>query len=146
MISWWNRVILAVLDLFAKGGFLMFPLLLLSIVALWIFLERFYRLRRADGKAADLFEAIQELVMKPDWERAYQWTRGHPGPVAAVFSILLQHHAQDKTNLEELATLQARQELRRLTTRLALLNLIAALAPLIGLLGPSWVWSRPFNG
>jgi biopolymer transport protein ExbB len=123
------------IDLFDKGGLLMFPLLLLSILALWIFLERCYRLWRANSKAEPLFAAVQKLVFTPDWARAYQQARAHPGPVAAVFAVLLQHQAQDKADLEELATIQARQELRRLTTRLPLLNLIAALAPLIGLLG-----------
>jgi biopolymer transport protein ExbB len=135
MNTWWNRAIPAVIDLFEQGGLLMFPLLLLSILALWIFLERCYRLWRANGKVEPLFATVQELVLKLDWERAYLWARAYPGPVAAVFAALLRHQAQDKADLEELATVQARQELRRLIARLPLLNLIAALAPLIGLLG-----------
>ena len=34
----------------------MVPLLFLSILAMWIFLERFYRLRRADGKTDAFWE------------------------------------------------------------------------------------------
>jgi hypothetical protein len=40
-----------------------------------------------------------------------------------------------RENLEEITTMQARQELQRLTGRLPLLSLIANLAPLVGLLG-----------
>lgn len=123
------------LDLFDKGGVLMYPLLLFSILALWIFLERSYHLRRATGRAAELFETVRELLLMHDHKQAYQTARQYPGPVAAVFRVLLQHPLASRENLEEITTMQARQELQRLTVRLPLLSLIANLATLLGLLG-----------
>jgi biopolymer transport protein ExbB len=55
--------------------------------------------------------------------------------VAAVFRVLLEHPLASRENLEEITTMQARQELQRLTVRLPLLSLIANLATLLGLLG-----------
>ncbi|MFQ5840211.1 MAG: MotA/TolQ/ExbB proton channel family protein [Candidatus Methylomirabilales bacterium] len=123
------------IGLLGRGGILMAPLLLFSILSLWIFLERFYHLKRADGKAGYLFKAVADLILRRDWEGALQRTRQCPGPVAAVFSELLEQRLKGKPDLEELATIQGKEELRRLTVRLPLLNLIAGLAPLIGLLG-----------
>jgi biopolymer transport protein ExbB len=124
-----------VVDLFEKGGILMYPLLLLSILALWIFLERSYHVRRATGNTEELFETVRSLLVIHDPQQAYQHTGHSPGPVAAVFRVLLQHPEANREDLEEMSTLQARHELQRLTGRLPLLSLIANLAPLLGLLG-----------
>lgn len=118
-----------------KGGVLMWPLILFSILALWIFLERWIHLRRANSDAERLFEAVSEQIADDKQAGAYQLTRTASGPVAAVLGALLLAPPQSKAELEELAIMQARQEHRRLTRRLPLLNLIAGLAPLIGLLG-----------
>jgi biopolymer transport protein ExbB len=121
--------------LFERGGILMYPLLLLSVLALWIFLERVYHLKRADSKAALLFDEVKILLMNGKREEAMHLARGRPGPVAAVFYALLGTPLAEKSALEEVATIQGRTELQRLTRRLSFLNLIASLTPLIGLLG-----------
>ncbi len=118
-----------------KGGVLMWPLILFSILALWIFLERWLHLRRASSDVERLFEAVSEQLANDKQASAYQLTRTATGPVSAVFRALLLAPPQSKADLEELAMMQARQEHRRLTQRLPLLNLIAGLAPLMGLLG-----------
>jgi biopolymer transport protein ExbB len=118
-----------------KGGILMWPLILFSILALWIFLERLIHLQRADGDAERLFTTVGEHLANDKPDNAYQLARTFPGPVAAVFRTLLLAPPQSKADLEELAMMQARQEHQRLTRRLSLLNLIAGLAPLVGLLG-----------
>lgn len=121
--------------LFERGGILMYPLLLLSILTLWIFLERLYHLKRANGKAAALFDDIRTLLLQDRREAAIRRARECPGPVAAVCYELLKTSLTEKADLEEVATIQGRQELQRLTRRLPLLYVIAGVAPLIGLLG-----------
>jgi biopolymer transport protein ExbB len=123
------------IKLFERGGVLMYPLLLVSIVALWIFLERLYHLRRANSRAESLFDEVNTLLLRGERDRALHRARERPGPVAAVFAALLQQPSGAKADLEELATIQGRKELQRLTRRLPLLSLIAGVAPLIGLLG-----------
>ncbi|PON19233.1 MotA/TolQ/ExbB proton channel family protein [Candidatus Entotheonella serta] len=118
-----------------RGGVLMWPLILFSILALWIFLERLIHLQRANSDTEQLFETVSEQLANDKPASAYQLVRTFPGPVAAVFQALLLAPPQSKADLEELAMMQARQEHQRLTRRLPLLNLIAGLAPLVGLLG-----------
>ena len=124
-----------IMALFERGGILMYPLLLLSILALGIFLERVYHLQRAKGQAAALFNEVNTLLLQDKSEAAIGRARERPGPVAAVFYVLLKTSPTHKAALEEVATIQGRQELQRLTRRLPLLSLIAGVAPLIGLLG-----------
>jgi biopolymer transport protein ExbB len=123
------------ITLFERGGILMCPLLLLSIVALRIFLARLYHLRRANSRAASLFDEVNTLLLRGERDRALHPARKGAGRVAAVFATLLEQPSAEKADLEELAAIQGRKELKRLTRRLPLLSLIAGIAPLIGLLG-----------
>jgi biopolymer transport protein ExbB len=118
-----------------KGGVLMLPLFFLSLLGVWIFLDRLVQFYRAAGRPEELFVAVRECIEKHDWEQAQDHAQAQPGPVAAVFRVLLQAVSRDKGELEELALHQARHELQRLSKRLPLLNLIGGLAPLVGLLG-----------
>jgi len=135
-MPFWNALHLQpVSNLLEKGGVLMFPLLLFSLLVVWIFLDRLVRFYRAAGRPEQLFVAVRECVEKHDWEQAQDRAQAQPGPVAAVLRVLLQAVSRDRDALEELALHQARHELQRLSQRLPLLNLIAGLAPLVGLLG-----------
>jgi biopolymer transport protein ExbB len=120
---------------FSKGGVLMYPLLLCSVLVVSIAMERWLRLRQARTHAESLYGIAERIVTQQDADSAYAHLRAHTGPLAAVLRALLVSLSQDKADLEEIAYMQARRELRLLNARLPTLNLIAGLAPLIGLLG-----------
>ncbi|HXH12760.1 MAG TPA: MotA/TolQ/ExbB proton channel family protein [Alphaproteobacteria bacterium] len=120
---------------FERGGILMYPLLLSSIVAVWIFLERLYHLKRAGGKADAIYDAVKVLVLEGKRQAAIDRAREHPGPVAAVFRAVLDTSFTERSELEEVALIQGKKELQRLSRRLPLLSLIVGIAPLLGLLG-----------
>ncbi len=137
-MPWWDALNFQLIgSLVEKGGILMIPLFVLSILTVWIFLERLIGFRRAAGRPVQWFATVCGQLEKQDWEPARTLAQAQPGPVAAICRTLLQARSNtaDKSELEELAVHQARQELQRLTQRLPLLNLIAGLAPLVGLLG-----------
>ncbi len=125
----------AVLEWFARGGILMFPLLVFSMLTLWIFLERLYHMKRANANVQLLFQEVNILLARKEWEKAALKAHSYPGPVAAVFHTLLLQPWSEKSELEEVAAIEGRRELQRLSIRLSLLNLIAGLTPLVGLLG-----------
>ena len=63
-------------DMIIKGGWLMYPILLCSIIALGVFLERLYKLRHQCVLPPDLIRDINDLIMR----RRYPATesRTHP--------------------------------------------------------------------
>jgi biopolymer transport protein ExbB len=124
-----------IIGVIEKGGVLMYPLILFSMLALWIFLDRWICLQRARSHPEQLFASVRQGLLHHGCAHAYQQACAQPGPLAALFGAILKAAPQDKAALEELATIQARHELRRLSVRLPLLNLLAGLAPLVGLLG-----------
>jgi biopolymer transport protein ExbB len=119
----------------SKGGVLMYALLLCSVVVMAIALERWLCLRLARTDADALYGIVEHMATRQALDRAQAHLQLHTGALAAVLRALLAAQSHDETDLEDVAHMQARRELRRLNTRLPTLHLIAILAPLIGLLG-----------
>ena len=118
-----------------RGGVLMYLLLLCSVLVLAITLERWLRIRRARTNTAMLFGPVEDMISRDDMAGAYAHVRFFRGPLATVLRAVLESSSREKTDLEEAALMEARRELRLLNQRLPALNLLAGLAPLIGLLG-----------
>ena len=119
----------------ARGGDLMYLLLLCSVLVLAITLERWLRIRRARTNTEALFGPVESMVSRDDLSGAYAHVRFSRGSVAAVLRAVLESQSRQKADLEEAALMEARRELRLLNTRLPALSLLAGLAPLLGLLG-----------
>ena len=122
------------LDFFHKGGPLMYPLFLCSVIALTFALERTYHYLRAKGKK-ELFAEIKILLQKRDYERALEMAKTGHGPVAAVLFEAINNRGKGVSVLEEAISLKGSHELKRLNKNLHILELIGRIAPLIGLLG-----------
>lgn len=121
-------------DLFVKGGWVMYPLLLSSIAALGYTLERaiFYYLA---GRKPERPAAIHHLIEKNDIPQALALAATSPGPVAAVLEEGLRYAGSSKEQLEEVISLRGSSELKRINQNLHIIELVGLLAPLLGLLG-----------
>ncbi len=122
------------LDFFLKGGALMYPLLLCSLLTVAYGIERGYHYLRA-GRGSDAPERIHALIEQGEFAQALTLAQHSPGPVAAVLAEGLRHRGQERELLDEHISLRGAAELQRLNQRLHLLDLIGRLAPLMGLLG-----------
>ncbi len=122
------------LDLFIKGGWVMYPLLFSSMIALGYTLERTIVYYLA-GRKPENPSAIHDLVEKIDIPKALELAENSPGPVAAVLEEGLRHAGSSKEQLEEVINLRGSSELKRLNQNLHIIELVGQLAPLLGLLG-----------
>ena len=122
------------LDLFYKGGPLMYPLLFCSILVLAFSLERSYNYIRASGSKTFLAE-IKRLIAAKQYEQALELARSETGPVAAITAAALAARNQGVTEMEEAVSTVGSLELKRLSKNLHILEFIGRIAPLIGLFG-----------
>src|SRR5215210_448504 len=56
----------SLLDLTLKGGIMMIPIFILSIVAVYIFVERLMKIRKASQNPTGLMERVKSLVLNGD--------------------------------------------------------------------------------
>lgn len=133
-------------DLFQRGGFVMWPLLLCSIAALAIIFDRLWFFvvasREEDGEVVG--EALAAIAGGRRLE-AMQVVRKHQGPAASIVGAALAHAGQPMPVVEEAMSRAGRLELLRMQRGLGTLEAIITVAPLLGLLGTVTGIIRTFN-
>jgi biopolymer transport protein ExbB len=133
------------LDIFQKGGPLMYPILLCSVLALAIFLERLWTFSKFKQGTDALRKDVEDLVLKSRIEEALVVCQRVGSPLARIFIAALRASGkprdQVKTAVEEVGT----REAAPLERYLGLLGTIASLSPLLGLLGTVVGMIEAFN-
>ncbi|MDZ7371759.1 MAG: MotA/TolQ/ExbB proton channel family protein [candidate division KSB1 bacterium] len=124
-----------VIDYLARGGVTMIPLLLASILALAIVIERAISLRRKKILIPEIISVIESLDRLEDIELAKAICEKHSGAFADLVLTGLQNLDLSPAEMRELLNDQGRQEVRALERGLPALETIAGVAPLLGLLG-----------
>lgn len=121
---------------FRSGGPVMWPILLLGLAAIAVLCERVWALLRARQSLPSTLSAVVPAIHRKEYTEAIRSAGG--GVLGNVLRPLLQEQQvghPERRRLEDLATeaiLAARPSLER---SLSLLNVIAMVAPLLGLLG-----------
>lgn len=117
------------------GGIIMMPLLICSVLSLAVIIERSINLRRSKILKPEILLTIAAIRSQEDIPLAISKCEVIPGPFSSLLKrILLNNHL---TREEKYLDIQAagRQETKELEKRLLVLEVITAVAPLLGLLG-----------
>ena len=122
-------------SLFAKGGPVMWLLLLVGLVALAIFVERALYLHRGQIGSTEFLNGIKNLLQKNRLMEALTLCEETPGSVAAVVKAGLRHASDDEQAMRFAIQEAALVELPVLERRISSLAAIAQIVPLLGLLG-----------
>lgn len=126
------------MTLFADGGFMMYPLVLCSMIALGVIIAKALTLYIAHQGTARVLQEVEEAAMAGDIEGAVAIARDTPGPAAAILLAGLRR-IQDKKlaagELEAAISTTGTIELGFLERGLVILATIANVAPLMGFLG-----------
>ena len=113
----------------------MYPLLVCSIIALAVSLERFYHLRRAGINASRLMSQIKAKISRGGVEEALGICEETPGPVARVLAASLAAYDRNREEIREVVKASALVEIPRLERFMGLLSTMITVSPMLGLLG-----------
>lgn len=123
------------LDIFAKGGPVMWPILLVSVYGLTVAIERVWHFRRAQADVTKLQEDLRGLLADGFLHQALDRCDKTPGPAASVCHAVLKNSERGADLLHDAFAKTLRDETRRLQRRLGSLAVVAQVATLLGLLG-----------
>jgi len=130
-----------------RGGFLVWPIFLIAIVAFFLALERVWTLSRMTTRTDALMDQVRELAHRGEWEKCREMCRQYPSsPTCRVLRAGLRHRGLDKAVLENALEESILKELPRLERFLTTLSVLAAIAPLLGLLGTVTGMIHTFQG
>ncbi len=125
-----------VMKLMNQGGWVMWVLLLFSIVALAVIFERWWVLHKARINVNEFLAKIRKaLIVNRSIRDAVKICEQYQGPVASVMKAGLLKYGQPKEDVEKTIENAALYELGRLEQRLVILATTANVAPLLGFFG-----------
>lgn len=123
------------IETFLKGGFVMWPILLLGILALVIILERLLYLKRINVDEEKLFERVKAALEKGHFDEAKAICDNTESPLGALIQTGIDNRNEADYVQKELLKDAASQEVPRLEKHVGALGTISHIAPLLGLLG-----------
>jgi len=130
-----SDAIRTVWDFLVKGGIMMIPLAISSLIGLAIVIEKFISLRRSKVIAPEIVAVLENIQSDEDLQLAISICKQHQGPFSNLIMTVLRNTALSKADLKELVEETGRQEVRTLGRGLVTLETVAGIAPLLGLLG-----------
>ena len=122
-------------DIVEKGGPMMYLIILSSILAFGIVIERIYNLNRARIDANHFMDEITTVLKRNKVIEAIEMCNKTPGPIAHIIKAGILKHDRSKPEIKEAAEEAAQLEIPRLERHLPILATIAHITPLLGLLG-----------
>jgi len=126
------------MTLFADGGWMMYPLVLCSLIALGVIIAKFWTLWTAHQGSSRVLREVEEATANGDLEAALEIAWDTPGPTAAILLAGLRRVQRGRMMAGELEVAIATTgtiELGFLERGLVILATIANVAPLMGFLG-----------
>jgi len=126
----------SVLDFVMKGGIMMIPIGLCSLVTVTVVIERLVSLRRRRIIPTAFLSGLQkQLEGAGDRDGALQYCRDDGSPVARVFEAGIRRLGGPLDVVERNIQEAGQREVLNLRKHLRVLSVIAAVSPLLGLLG-----------
>lgn len=126
---------ISMLDLLINGGIWMIPIVLLWVVAIYVFIERVMTIRKASNTPDDFKDRIRQLVINGDIQGARLWCVQTDTPAARMIEKGISKIGTSLKNIEVSIENLGKIELYKLEKNLGLLATIAGAAPMIGFLG-----------
>nr|WP_320115812.1 MotA/TolQ/ExbB proton channel family protein [uncultured Desulfuromonas sp.] len=125
--TFWQRI--------KGGGVLVWPILLLAVIAVLISIERALFLKKVHDNTDRTMSQVNQYAEQDNWEACQKLIEGRSTPVYNVVRAGISARHEEREILESILQEAILKELPRLERALPLLNIMAAIAPLLGLLG-----------
>lgn len=123
------------LEFFDKGGLFMYPILLCSITAVAIFIERLWSLRRNQVVPLSVVRRVEACIREDDFPGATQLLRQSQTAIARILLVGVRVFGRRREIIKEHLEEVGRQEAAGLERFVETLGTIAGVSTLLGLLG-----------
>jgi biopolymer transport protein ExbB len=125
----------SLIDIIMKGGIIMIPIGILSIVAVYVFIERYLTIRRHISSDVNFMNNINDFVVKGNTDSALTLCRNTDKPIARMIEKGISRLGKPIKEIEESIEIAGKFEVYDLEKNIQILAVIAGIAPMFGFLG-----------
>lgn len=122
-------------ELLTMGGWVMIPLIVLFVVTVFVFFERFIAIRRASKMEGNFMNIIRDHIVNGNVTAARSFAKNTNNPVARIIDKGIQRLGKPIDSIEKSMENVGKLELYNMERNLSVLSLIAGIAPMFGFLG-----------
>jgi len=133
------------IELLEKGGGMMYPIFLASLIAVTVIIERLIFFSKCKENPEDIFKAIKDLAASDKQISFKDLKKSKEGPVSRMLEVGVKARKEPRWKLEEKLTVHGQEEISGLRKNLRAMEVIATISPLMGLLGTVVGMVKAFN-
>lgn len=122
-------------SLLEKGGWIMYPLYILLVIAIFVFFERLLAIRKASRIDGNFMNIIRDHIVTGNVTAARSLAKNTNNPVARMIDKGIQRIGKPIDAIEKSMENVGKLEMYRMEKNLSILSLIAGIAPMFGFLG-----------
>lgn len=126
---------LSLLDLIMKGGFVMIPIGILSILTIYFFFERLMTISKAAKMDKNFMNHIKDYITNGNLDAAKALCKNTAAPAARMIEKGITRIGKPMKEIEESMESVGKLEINRLEKNLSVLSLIGRIAPILGFVG-----------
>ncbi len=124
-----------ILDMLIKGGPIMIPIALCSIIAVYIMIERYFSIKKKFKINDNFMSSIKDNVVNGNIAAALNLCRTNPTPVARMVEKGLIRIGKPLKDIEASMENVGNLEISKAEKNLGVLGIIAGVAPMLGFIG-----------
>ncbi|MDR2954938.1 MAG: MotA/TolQ/ExbB proton channel family protein [Prevotella sp.] len=123
------------LNLVLKGGWILLPIFLLSLLAVYVIINKWLVINRLGKKDSVWLSRVVELIHEKKTDKALKFCVERPYASAKVIAAGLKEFEQEDNEIQEAMEVEARQQISVLENQMNWLDITASIAPMLGFLG-----------
>jgi biopolymer transport protein ExbB len=126
---------ISLLSLLQKGGWIMYPLYFLLVIAIFVFIERVLAIKKAGTMDAKFMFIIKDHILSGNIDAAKSVAKNADNPVAKMIEKGIMRIGKPIESVEKSMENVGKLEMYSMERNLNILSLIAGIAPMFGFLG-----------
>jgi biopolymer transport protein ExbB len=126
---------ISLISLLQKGGWIMYPLYALLVIAIFVFIERLLAIKKASAVDPNFMAIIKDHLLSGNTSAAKSVAKSAENPVAKMIEKGLMRIGKPLDAIEKSMENVGRLEMYSMERNLNILSLVAGIAPMFGFLG-----------
>ena len=130
-----EEISMSLISMAMKGGWLMIPLFILSIITVYLFFMKWWNIRKAGQIEGDFMKDIEDYISDGKYKSALEMCANTDTPIARMVEKGIERMNRPLQDIQTSIENTANVEVSKLEKGLPMLATIAGGAPMIGFLG-----------
>ncbi len=122
-------------ELLQRGGIIMIPILILSLLAVYFFFERLIAIKKASREDTNFMNNIKDFIVNMKIDAAKAFCKSTNSPVSRMVEKGIDRIGKPISEIERTIESVGKFEVSKLEKNLKILGIVAGMAPMLGFIG-----------